>query len=138
MTDSDQPSAHALGLLAALAALAYEWRQRDVGRGHTWAGLWRTDQRGAVRTAIDDHCDIVDAAAIRRLVRAGRLPGVRDTTRLIAVLVPPHAAADDVVPPLPDDPAQERAAEEQLPGGIPSITMYVTKQRSRRSAMRSM
>lgn len=117
-TELDQQSDHPLGPLAPLAATAYEWRQREMGRGQTWAGLWRTDQRAMVRDAIHEHCDKLDAATAKRLVRTGRLPGVRDTSRLIAVLVPPYDDADqtDVSP---DDPESEPEEEEQLPFGIP-------------------
>jgi len=77
---------HPLGPLAGLAALAQEWRTRGSGAGATWAGLWHPTQQSDTLAIIDQHAQQVDDATLKRLVRRGALPGVRDYSLLWAIL----------------------------------------------------
>jgi hypothetical protein len=80
-------STHPLGPLAGLAAQAQEWRTREAAGRATWAGLWLPDLRPQVEQLVAEHAFRLDADTIARLKRAGVLPGVRDYTPLIALLL---------------------------------------------------
>lgn len=74
--------------LAQLAVMSYEWKTRYVRlSGTTWAGLWHTANRAEVQELIVQHTQVLDSTIARQLLHAGRLPGVRDITHLIALLV---------------------------------------------------
>ena len=92
--------AHPLGPLAGLPALAQEWRTRGAGRGATWAGLWHPRDHDEIMQVVLQHTQRVDEALRARLARKWALPGVRDYSLLLALL-----------PPGPDEPAQEGDAE---------------------------
>ena len=79
-------SAHPLGPLAGVAALAQEWRTRGSGAGATWAGLWQPTQQPQILASIDQHTQRVDDTTLKRLARRGALPGVRDYSLLWAIL----------------------------------------------------
>lgn len=80
-------SVHPLGPLIDLAAQAQDWRMRGSLPRATWAGLWHPDLRPLVEQLIAKHAFCLDAETIKRLERAGVLPGVRDYSPLIALLL---------------------------------------------------
>lgn len=106
---------HELGELAPLAALSYEWRTRAVRLGGTtWAGLWYLSHRAEVHELIARCTFRVDAALARQLIRAGRLPGVRDVTNLTALLLEEDQSCDTSTTKGSGD-----IDIEDLPAGIP-------------------
>jgi len=70
-----------------LAARAQEWRTRGDTPGTTWAGLWHPDLQSQVDQLVVEHAFHVDSDTITRLERAGVLPGVRDYSPLVALVM---------------------------------------------------